>query len=169
MSSLSSLPPELHQNINSHLPPLSLHSLSLTSRYANTVVGRVWLGMRETLVLRLGVETSDAARYHRVCSKCIRLRQLYNYSIKHASSNTQTDIRTCLDCFLKAHNPLNKHTRVRWFLGTIITVCPVCNQLVRCLGGENRTVSNPPNLIFPQVCKVGKDRSCSKKVVKIRR
>lgn len=157
MDYLSSLPPELLRNINSRISTISLRSLSLTSRYFNCIVGRVPLSKEETLELRLGLETSDAARYHRVCSKCIRLRQFYHFSLKHASAKTQANIRTCLDCFLKGHNPLNKHQRIRWFLGAIIAVCPNCSMLVRCHGGANPAVSMAPNKIFEHVCKVGRE------------
>ncbi|KAF8541862.1 hypothetical protein BDD12DRAFT_827780 [Trichophaea hybrida] len=157
MASLLSLPPELHYGINSHLPPLSLHSLSQTSRYFNTIIGPIRLSKKDTLALRIELETPDATRYHRVCSKCLRLRQFYHYSIKHASERIHSDVRTCLDCFPKTYDPRNRHQRIRWFLGTMIAVCPDCSQLVRCLSREKPTIWIPRNRIIPHVCKLGKD------------
>ncbi|KAF8252085.1 hypothetical protein K440DRAFT_609917 [Wilcoxina mikolae CBS 423.85] len=144
---LRGLPPELHALITSYLPPLSLHLLSLTSRYFSHLIGPVHLSKQDTLTIRLHYERLDSSRYHRVCSKCIRLRQFWHFSHKQAGAKTQADMRTCLDCFLKACNPLSTEQRIKWFFGETIVVCEKCRQLVRVEGKE----------VFPHMCRAGRE------------
>ncbi|KAF8250923.1 hypothetical protein K440DRAFT_113325 [Wilcoxina mikolae CBS 423.85] len=83
MASLSTLPAELHLCIVSHLSEslLSRYSLSLTNHYFNTLIGPLTPNKVDIYRFRIEVEKSDDARYHRVCSKCSRLRQFYHFSL----------------------------------------------------------------------------------------
>jgi hypothetical protein len=153
MDCLSSLSPELHQNINSHLSPLSLHSLSLTCRYFSAIIGRIHLSKADTHSHRLQLERSDPARRHRVCSKCIRLRKYYHFSHKQASAKTNFKVRVCLDCFQKQNHPMNTNQQMSWIKAKVIAVCPECCQLVIC----SRVSSNGSSDIAPHVCRIGRD------------
>ncbi|KAF8537719.1 hypothetical protein BDD12DRAFT_845513 [Trichophaea hybrida] len=174
MASLSTLPTELHLCIVSHLSEswLSRYSLSLTNHYFNALIGPLKPSKVDIYRFRIEVEKSDGARYHRVCSKCSRLRQFYHFSLYKTVHGVVTHVspdrrymhrwqaKWCLDCRFnkdRLHVYLYGQGPFWWFFKTMTGVCRNCRQLVRC---RTATIFDPANqhyVPWPHICKIGKE------------
>lgn len=130
MTGLLDLPPELHEEIISHLPNLARCFLSRTSHYFHTITPTGPPSELEILLFdqSLGVKDLPGQRQYYLCSRCLGILRVYHFVLSEYRGGAP---QHCLDCMSKRRSE-GPFCLYLWILGQGITKCQHCGQMVLC-------------------------------------